>query len=1375
MREAGRSLLWFVSYNRGSVPRPLLERWTRALAAHGDLVWCDVHSLVQGDWSKEVIRAIETCDVFVALATPEYWSSGATMLELDAVTRVRADPGAATPECLILGTPSDREVHGQGDTALHALHVWKRRELARRPPGAGRMRGWLDGIARITEPRRALPRPRDLFGAPSLLDVVSGQRKRLPVDERLRDLPTEQLNVLDGRDRELDQLSADMQRSNLIVGVHAPPGRGKTALLRRFVLDRMFGTGPHRFRQLVVVRTTDLFRRVNEEEDAATVLARIVLQEVWPSATTPRATLGGEAIQPEFSPAELKAALEQLLVEDRVLLVIDELEHAIERGSALVDWLVGLARRRHAPQRDRERLLQRAPQRPRGRILVSSTRAPASAAGVSVRELPPLAFPDALRVVRKKQIVTRWEAEDLRRMYAACDGSVVAFGLAMGLRTGWEQYSQGGKLKTEGILRQLFVEMPRLRRYAYGLGLLESATTSAMLELLDCSELELKGAVAELRDRHYILLDRSAEQPDGPWPLVPATRTALVGLLVDDAFAAYQSEGPSLDVLDTLPLMQASARGHIGEWQRDNVLLPLRSRIDAAGDAAEIQARLEALLLGAPSTKYRAANLFHLMTAVDKAVVGVSFDHQTLRDVALDNVAVRDCSFVGTTLLRCELPGYVGQPMCAALAPDGDTFVIGENDGNLSFWDHRGKMVRDSGFVPSTDAVNKPWAVGWAPDSATVYVARDSGAVEAYRWPGLETRWKVPAEGSEAGFDRRQAYSIAAAVDPADGTVFVVHEDRTLRALREGEDLACFDLPKPANAVAVHPRPDGLVTAGDLVAAGSDRYVVIVRWHEGRFSEVLRLEVPLAAAPKGKGRIRALVWHPTLARIAWAGDGVAVGVGQIDVTRGRVSNRQILQDKEAHAHTIRALAWHPGGDDLVSTDERGRVIVWDVRNPFGPTPGFRSLPGHTDKTWSVSFDAEGRFLTTASLDLSVRVWQPKDWQLISKLQAHINRPLQVTSVPGLPGFAASVWEDGGLRVFDVRRDPGPEGPEPVSEVSLHEGRTRGLAVVDRVIYTAGMDEALQRVALTPDGVIAEDGRQRTQLPLAQVWALAAAPWGGDGSTHLVVLGDTDGRILAYRVGSADGAPQMEPAPLGGHGGGAVRSIAITAGGRRVAAGDMNGVVTGHDMAPDGTATQRFLIHVEPAVDVGIHAVSFVTAPDGSTRLVVAHDNHLSVYDEEGGLVVRRHALHEKRIRDLDAVDGGRALLSTGGDKEIRLLQVADLVSPGISDHDLDQRAPSHKLDEKRAKLGTNWVIAVAEAGGHLLTASENGQLRFRGLDLTRPDPVVPSPRFPADRDGYTARSWFANTRFEGVRLDDDRPLDAVSRRVLTELGATIVD
>ena len=382
----------------------------------------------------------------------------------------------------------------------------------------------------------------------------------------------------------------------------------------------------------------------------------------------------------------------------------------------------------------------------------------------------------------------------------------------------------------------------------------------------------------------------------------------------------------------------------------------------------------------------------------------------------------------------------------------------------------------------------------------------------------------------------------AAATGHVDGTVRVWDLSTGLPTpLRGG-------LPGPVEALACGP--------GGSVAAGGDAPSILL-WD----SPAATLAARPRAIGTGGAAVRRLAFHPALGVLAAALADATVGhwapaTGQefarLRGHRGRLpglafsdDGRQLATwgDERAlrvrrwghealplrlHGHRglIRAAVFLPGGGSLVSADDDGRLLLWDV------TSGQRTplqIGDHAGETWALALHPDGSRVASADSDGLVRLWPIDGGQPAQRLRGHLG-PVRDLAFSPDGGRLVSVGPGRGIRIWDgvtgapllgpATRSSSTEDASVVCTLTWPEqveltppGLRKRIAGARAVVATPGGCAVLtDRGAdmVRPDGSVSRVDPSATAVAWSRGRLLTAGP-----NTK---LGEQTGRITAVTTG-----------------------------------------------------------------------------------------------------------------------------------------------------------------------------------------------------------------------------------------------------------------
>lgn len=461
------------------------------------------------------------------------------------------------------------------------------------------------------------------------------------------------------------------------------------------------------------------------------------------------------------------------------------------------------------------------------------------------------------------------------------------------------------------------------------------------------------------------------------------------------------------------------------------------------------------------------------------------------------------------------------RPLGIVLSPDGRTLAAIENTDTVRFYDTRTRKessppLRNHGYgqPPAYTRDGKFVLVGGGTGRPS-FDLRDAHTLRHLRFLPLDDRWiHTPTSHIEpllTSPDDRFAYLAYAAIQPdrTDGPAYLDRWD-----LRTGKLLG-------TSALGSNGMFDGHITRGGDLVFLTDTEVVTLHGKTLRRLSSKPVRLPeesstafAAVSPDGR----------TVATASMSGS-----VSFVDVRTGHMT---IGAGKTGVG--VQALAFSPTGNVVVTTDENGRVTVW---NPATADP-LETFTGHEGRTLGIAFSADGKTLYTCSLDGAVFEWDLGN-------QRRFGRPFQAYPQPRDEQAA----EHNPLLAVSADGTTFATAPEG-SRVALLSLRTLDQ---ERVLDALPKGATVTSIAWSPKGsLLAVGGKGRLRL-----WDVSGRPrlvrafvglkgtvqqtaFSPDGSVIAAVDGDgppvqesPTGHLAVWRVES--GAPLVRPLDLNADG------------------------------------------------------------------------------------------------------------------------------------------------------------------------------------------------------------------------------------------------
>ena len=408
------------------------------------------------------------------------------------------------------------------------------------------------------------------------------------------------------------------------------------------------------------------------------------------------------------------------------------------------------------------------------------------------------------------------------------------------------------------------------------------------------------------------------------------------------------------------------------------------------------------------------------------------------------------------------------------------------------------------------------------------------------------------------------------------------------------------------------------------------------------------------------------VGEVTTAEFSPQGDTVATaGRRNVYVWDTRSWQRRHLL--EGHTQAIRAVAYSPDGQRLVSAGIDGAARVWDVVG--GRLLG--SWTGHSGVLLDVAYSPDGTALATASSDRTARVWPSTLGAVPAVLAGHRDSVTHVEfSSDGRSVLTAGV--DGDARVWD------PSGDPQLALVGRHGGAVNTVAASrdGRLVVSGGSDGTARVWRL---------GSHAPVAILRHGGALVRASFDRAG-TRVLTWGD-NGEARLWRASGTG------PAVTFDHGA-PVSAAAISRDGAVVVTAGTDGTVR---IWPSSGGTPRTLANGSP-----VNAIALT--PDGATLATGAADGVARLWNMRDGRLVHLLKGHSESIVALAFSPNGKRLATASADHTARLWDVGT----GHEEHTL----------EGHDDVVTS--VVFSPTGRLVLTASRDSDARLWSAASGRP-------------------------------------------------------
>lgn len=563
----------------------------------------------------------------------------------------------------------------------------------------------------------------------------------------------------------------------------------------------------------------------------------------------------------------------------------------------------------------------------------------------------------------------------------------------------------------------------------------------------------------------------------------------------------------NLKLICTLPLLQATAKDHIRETQRNLILKPvINSLILVFKPPSDLTAHLLKILeqlRGKPPllSGYAAGNIINILRELQTDLNACDFSKLTIWQAYLRNINLHNSNFNGSDLTNCVFAETLAAVLSVAISPDGKLLAASDTKGEIRIW----QMTDGKQLLVCKQDATMVWSLSFSPNGKTLASCDDK----------VVRLWDVETGECIKIFTGHSDWIYSVAFNHQ-GTILASGSVDTSIKLWDVSTGECYQTIRGHNsivfAIAFSPNDK-------LIASGSQDNTVKI-WDVSTGECLHTLEGHAS-------------WIWSVA-ISPCGKLLASGSHDSTVKLWNIADGKCLNTLQGHKGWIWSVAFSSDGTTLASGSDDQTVRLWDIYK--GKCR--KILSGHAARVWSVVFSADGTMLASGSEDQTAKLWDIRDGKCRKTFQGYNNLVWSVAFNPE-GTMVASASEDGMIRLWNVE-----------------DGKYQTLS---------GHTSRVWSLAFSPDGeTIASSSCDRT----IKLWNIKTGIclFSVDGHQNWVneVAFSPKGQIIASAGG--DGTVKLWNVPdgkclktLSGHESW-VMSVAFSPDGQQVASGSGDGVV-----------------------------------------------------------------------------------------------------------------------------------------------------------------------------------------------------------------------
>ncbi|NEO14911.1 MULTISPECIES: tetratricopeptide repeat protein [unclassified Moorena] len=417
---------------------------------------------------------------------------------------------------------------------------------------------------------------------------------------------------------------------------------------------------------------------------------------------------------------------------------------------------------------------------------------------------------------------------------------------------------------------------------------------------------------------------------------------------------------------------------------------------------------------------------------------------------------------------------------------------------------------------------------------------------------------------------------------------------------------------------------------------------------------------------------------------------------QVNQLQEIINNLQECNRLEGHDAGVFGVCLSPDGKLITSASEDGTIRIWGINGK-----ALASCRGHKEQVFSINFSPNGEMFASASADGTIKLWQ-RDGKLLKTLRGHKNQVFNISFSPDGHTIAAAskdgtiqLWHPNGTRIKTLTRF----GPANFGISFSPDGKSLAIASEDGTIKLWNLDSSWPKifnrhargvlsVCFSPDGRMLASGS----------WDGTAKLWNIDGKElnsidnyglpvyrvrfspdgQLLALASKDNRIRLYNL---DG---IKLKTLRGHKG-SVCGVSFSPDGRLLASASVDKTIRLWSLKGIGLNTQQS--HTGKLI-------GFCFNSTGQQYASASEDKTVKLWSLDGTLL-RTFSGHEASVRSVSFSPKAKLLATASVDGIIKIWHLNGALLQTFPAHGLSIRSLSFSPDGKiLASAGNDRIIKL---------------------------------------------------------------------------------